>query len=190
MKKNFRLLVILFFSLFLVNVFSLTSAHAAGDIPKLRVKFGNIDGDSRNQGYRGWSRATGVSLGVYSDCLPYGQESCQAKFDELTITKYSSIDGPELARACVAGTTLEEVRIVQLIAKSDALFVSLWEIKLDMVVVSGVSSGINSADGQLMEAIGLKPETITWIFYHYDDRGHLKGTKTTTWDLNTGIVSP
>jgi len=71
-KKIFRLLVILFFSLFLVNVFSLTSSHAADGMPELVVKFRNINGDSIIKGYENWSYATGISMGISSDCLPYG----------------------------------------------------------------------------------------------------------------------
>ena len=188
MKKSFCLLVILFFSLFLVNVFFLTSAYADEYKPYLLVKFGDIEGGSAVIDYENWSEATGISMGISSDCHQLGGGACRAFFDELTITKYAYIDGPALAGVCATGTLQSQVRIVSF--NKGAKDHLLWEIKLEAVLISGISSGINSTDGRLMESIELKPSKITWIYYVYNEKGEPQVPNTTVWDIVNNIITP
>ena len=182
MKKIFCCFVIAILSVFL------TSAHAADEGNLLLVKWGPIDGNVLIEGYRGYSYANEVSMGISNDCTFTSSSGCEKYFDGLTITQYASSIGAQLASFCAKGATLDEVIIVSLISAKSPI--PLWEIKLEPVIIQKISSAMNTTDGFLWEAVEVLPIKIKWLFYTYDPQGEPTGYRCTEWNSETGAVDP
>jgi len=190
MKRVYFYAVILFVVIFGANFVVLSSANAGDDDPLVIIDWGNgIEGDVTLIGYKNWSYATGVSLGVYNEASPLTpQASGLSFFDGLTVTKYANIDSTQLAFCCARAELIPEIKILSL--RSSKELTPLWEMILTNNIISRIASGINETDGLLMEAIDVNPQMIEWRYYKYDPKtGQPLGSEWTIWDRGANTVT-
>ena len=188
MKRVYFYAVILFVVIFGINFVVLTTANAGDDDPLVIIKWGGIEGDVTLTGYKNWSYATGVSLGVYNDASPLYPQASQSFFDGLTVTKYASMDSTQLAFSCAGAELMAEIKILSLLSSKN--LTPVWEMILTNNVISRIASGVNETNGLLMEAIDVNPAEIEWRYYKYDPKtGQSLGFRWSKWDRGSNTVT-
>jgi type VI secretion system secreted protein Hcp len=160
---------------------SIISTDESSEIDRIFVKIPGLEGDSLDINYNGWIIAYSYSFDITRNWNSDKNKS-SSKFGPVDILKSIDRSTPGLAFNTAFGTFFDEVIIECVISYTDAGNVPLYRIKLQGVVIDGISSSISKKEG-MFEIVKLSYEKIEWTYFAYDPAGALKGKISYAWNV-------
>jgi len=104
---------------------------------------------------------------------------------DLTFTKWVDTATPKLALACCAGKHFKDATLV--IRKAGDQPVEYLKIKMETVLISGVSTGGSGSEERLTENITLNFSKVNLDYVPQDDKGKPGTAIPMSWDISANV---
>ncbi|MBV8228052.1 MAG: type VI secretion system tube protein Hcp [Verrucomicrobia bacterium] len=104
---------------------------------------------------------------------------------DLTFTKWVDTSTPKLALACCAGKHFKDATLV--IRKAGDQPVEYLKIKMETVLISGVSTGGSGSEERLTENITLNFSKVNLDYVPQDDKGKPGTAIPMSWDISANV---
>jgi len=114
-----------------------------------------------------------------------GAGSGKANVHDLTFTKWVDTATPKLALACCAGKHFKDATLV--IRKAGDQPVEYLKIKMETVLISGVSTGGSGSEERLTENITLNFSKVNLDYVPQDDKGKPGTAIPMSWDISANV---
>ncbi|HWD19329.1 MAG TPA: type VI secretion system tube protein Hcp [Verrucomicrobiae bacterium] len=137
-----------------------------------------VPGDSTDAAHPKWINLQGFQFGVASP------GAGGPRFADLSIAKVIDSASPALAQASATGAYFSNATL-QVAQSTDNL---LYQITLDNVWVTGVSSAASATNTVFPEDATLRFGKISWTYVNYNKDGSVASNTVTSWDLLYGKI--
>src|SRR5215469_17010532 len=114
-----------------------------------------------------------------------GAGSGKANVHDLTFTKWVDTATPKLVLACCAGKHFKDATLV--IRKAGDQPVEYLKIKMETVLISGVSTGGSGSEERLTENITLNFSKVNLGYVPQDDKGKPGTAIPMSWDISANV---
>jgi type VI secretion system secreted protein Hcp len=140
------------------------------------IKLPGINGESDEQGHKGWVYVDSVSLPIHRSiqdgATGVQRSSGETSLGDIVVVKTWDSSTPNLASACANGKYLDEV-VIDLCSTINNQNVTNLEVKLKDVIISSYSfHGTGSQDPVPTEEVTLNYTTIEWCYNKFDTKGN------------------
>ena|SRR5271165_794927 len=167
--------------LFLVRVKSLVRHTMAVD---MFIKIDTVDGEAHDSKHKKEIDVLSWSWGMSNNGSAHvgaGAGSGKVHVQDLTFTKWVDTATPQLALACCSGKHFKDAVLV--VRKAGNKPVEYIKIKMDVVLISAISTGGSGAEDRLTENVTLNFSKVSLDYVPQDDKGAPGTAVPMTWDI-------
>ena len=154
------------------------------------LELDGIQGESLDQQHQGWiellSFSSGIGRAVSSGSSGGPREVGNVNFSDITVTKTLDRASVPLRQAITQGQNIPFARIEFTKSAGGGQRVTFFEIMLDNVIVSSISTSAASGGSIPVESLSLNFTKIEWTYKQMDETGKVQGETSGSWDLATG----
>jgi len=148
------------------------------------LKIEGVDGESKDKTHKKEIDVLAWSWGLSNSGSAHvggGAGMGKVNVQDLSLTKYVDSSSPALALACCNGTHYATATLV--VRKAGGTPVEYIKIKLDEVLISGVSHGGSGGEDRLTESVILNFAKVGLEYVPQDDKGAPQTAIPMAWDI-------
>ena len=148
------------------------------------IKIDTVDGEAQDSKHKkeidvlSWSWGLSNSGSAHSGS---GAGAGKVNVQDLSFTKYVDSATPKLALACCAGKHFKDA--VLIVPKAGDKPVEYIKIKMDVVLISAISTGGSGGEDRLTENITLNFSKVSLDYVPQDDKGAPGTAIPMSWDI-------
>jgi type VI secretion system secreted protein Hcp len=148
------------------------------------MKITGVDGESKDKTHKKEIDVLAWSWGMSNSGSAHvggGAGMGKVNIQDLSFTKYVDSSSPVLALACCNGTHYKEADLV--VRKAGGTPVEYIKIKLEEVLITGISTGGSGGEDRLTENISLNFGKVGLDYTPQDDKGAPLTAIPMAWDI-------
>jgi type VI secretion system secreted protein Hcp len=148
------------------------------------LKIEGVDGESKDKTHKKEIDVLAWSWGLSNSGSAHvggGAGMGKVNVQDLSLTKYVDSSSPALALACCNGTHYATATLV--VRKAGGSPVEYVKIKLDEILISGISHGGSGGEDRLTENVILNFAKVGFEYVPQDDKGAAQTAIPMSWDI-------